>query len=86
MTYNFCIAKSRWLLLFAVPQNIWYKITSIAFVSSEGALYVILPYDYPQRSTHFLNTHRSSKTTLSIDAIMTLVTMISMMTKITKIT
>ena len=32
MTCNFCIAKSRWLLLFAVPQNIWYKITSIAFV------------------------------------------------------
>ena len=56
-------------------------------VSSEGALYVILPYDYPQRgSTHFLNTHRSLTTTLSIDAVMTLLTVISMMTKITEIT
>ena len=53
--------------------------------SSEGALYVILPYDYPQR-THFLNTHRSLTTTLSIDALMTLLTVISMMTKITEIT
>ena len=53
-------------------------------VSSEGALYVILPYDYPaQRSGHFLNTHRSLITTLSIDAMMTLLTM---MTKITEIT
>ena len=57
------------------------------FVSSEGALYVILPYDYPQRgSTHFLNTHRSLTTTLSIDAVMTLLTVISMKTNITKMT
>ena len=55
-------------------------------VSSEGALYVILPYDYPQRSTHFLNTHRSLITTLSIDAVMTLLTVIYMKTKITKMT
>ena len=55
-----------------------------AFISSEGALYVILPYDYPQRgSTHFLNTHRSLITTLSIDAVMTLLTVISMKTEIT---
>ena len=58
-----------------------------AVISSEGALYVILPYDYPQRSgTHFLNTHRSLTTTLSIDAVMTLLTVISMKTKITEIT
>ena len=57
------------------------------FISSEGALYVIMPYDYPaQQRTHFLNTHRSLITTLSINAMMTLLTMISMMTKITKIT
>ena len=56
------------------------------FVSSEGALYVILPYDYPARSTHFLNTHRSLTTTLSINDMMTLVTVISMKTKITKMT
>ena len=57
-------------------------------ISSEGALYVILPYDYPaaQRSTHFLNIHRSLITTLSIDAVMTLLTVISMKTKITKMT
>ena len=57
------------------------------FISSEGALYVILPYDYPvQRSSHFLNTHRSLLTTLSIDAVMTLLTVISMKTKITEMT
>ena len=55
-------------------------------ISSKGALYVIMPYDYPQRSSHFLNTHRSLITTLSIDAMMTLLTVISMMTKITEIT
>ena len=54
-------------------------------ISSEGALYVILPYDYPAR-THFLNTHRSLMTTLSIDPMMTLLTVISMLTKITEIT
>ena len=31
--------------------------------SSEGALIAITPYDYPQRSAHFLSTHRSSTTT-----------------------
>ena len=54
--------------------------------SSEGALYVILPYDYPQQRTHFLNTHRSIRTTWSINAMMTLVTVITMMTKTTKMT
>ena len=39
-----------------------------------------------QRSTHFLNTHRSLITTLSIDAVMTLLTVISMKTKITEMT
>ena len=58
---------------------------SECFVSSEGALYVILPYDYPQRN-HFLNTHRSLITTWSINAMLTLVTMITMMTKTTKMT
>ena len=57
------------------------------FFSSEGALYVIMPYDYPaQQRTHFLNTHWSLVTNLSINAMMSLMTMISMMTKITKIT
>ena len=75
-----------------VPIHIFLEFTHIAsvfhvVVSSEGALYVILPYDYPQRSgTHFLNTHRSLTTTLSIDAVMTLLTVISMKTKITKMT
>ena len=32
-------------------------------VSSEGALIAITPYDYPQRSAHFLSTHRPSTTT-----------------------
>ena len=55
--------------------------------SSEGALYVIVPYDYPAaQRTHFLNTHRSLITTLCINAMMTLLTVISMMTKMTKIT
>ena len=59
----------------------------ICIVSSEGALYVILPYDYPARSgTHFLNTHRSLTTTSSINDMMTLLTVISMKTKITEIT
>ena len=44
---------------------------------------MIMPYDYPARSGHFLNTHQSLMTTLSINAMMTLVTMITMMTKIT---
>ena len=45
------------------------------------------PMTIQQRSsTHFLNTHRSLITTLSIDAVMTLLTVISMMTKITEIT
>ena len=47
---------------------------------------MILPYDYPAQRTHFLNTHRSLTTTLSIDAVMTLLTVISMKTKITKMT
>ena len=56
-------------------------------VSSEGALYVIMPYDYPAaQRTHFLNTHRSLMTTLSNNAMMTLVTVITMMTKTTKMT
>ena len=59
----------------------------LSLISSEGALYVIMPYDYPaQRSTHFLNTHRSLITTLIINAVMTLLTVISMKTKITEIT
>ena len=49
-----------------------------------GALYVIMTYY--RLATHFLRTHRSLITTLSINAMMTLVTMISIMTKITKIT
>ena len=59
------------LILVELDQNL----VALILVSSEGALYVIMPYDYPmQRSTHFLNTHRSLITTLSIDAMMTLLT------------
>ena len=54
--------------------------------SSEGALYVILPYDYPQRSILSLNTHWFLMTTLIINDLMTLVNVISMKTKITKMT
>ena len=39
-----------------------------------------------QQRAHFLRTHRSLITTLSIDAMKTFVTMITMMTKITQIT
>ena len=58
-------------------MGIFWQILQL--VSSEGALYVILPYDYPAAQRHFLNTHRSLITTLSIDAMMTLLTVISMM-------
>ena len=44
------------------------------------------PMTIQQRSGHFLNTHRSLITTLSINAMMTLVTVITMMTKTTKMT
>ena len=54
-------------------------------VSSEGALYAIMPRDLTILA-HFLRTHRSSITTKSINAMMTLVTLITMMTKITRIT
>ena len=55
-------------------------------ISSEGALYVILPYDY-QAAAHPLFEHTPVlNNNLSIDAMMTLLTVISMMTKITKIT
>ena len=49
--------------------------------SSEGALVAVPPYDYTQG--HFLKTHRSSITTLSVNAMKTLVTMIAMIAKIT---
>ena len=54
-------------------------------ISSEGALYVILPYDYPAQRPLFEHTPVLNNN-LSIDAMMTLLTMISMMTKITEIT
>ena len=53
-----------------------------SIVSSEGALYVILPYDY---QAHPLFEHTPVLKN-NFDAMMTLVTMITMMTKITKIT
>ena len=78
-------------LILDIADNVRDKVTTnfrcfVIVISSEGALYVILPYDYPARSTHFLNTHRSLITTLSINAMMTLVTVITMMTKTTKMT
>ena len=56
-------------------------------ISSEGVLIAIVPYDYTaaQRS-HFLRTHRSLITTLSINVMMTLVTKMTMITMMTKIT
>ena len=54
------------------------------FVSSEGALTAITPYDYPQ---HPLFEHTPVlDNNLNIIAMMTLVTIITMMNKITKIT
>ena len=55
-------------------------------VSSEGALYVILPYDYQAAARPLFEHTPVLNNNLSINAMMTLVTMISMMTKITKMT
>ena len=49
------------------------------FISSEGALYVILPYDYPAAAARPLFEH--TPVNFAIDAMMTLVTMIYIMTK-----
>ena len=55
------------------------------FVSSEGALIAITPYDYPQGRPLFEHTPVLDNN-LNIIAMMTLVTIISMINKITKIT
>ena len=75
-------------ILYVICHNKTHMFSLWHIFSSEGALYVILPYDYPaaQQRTHFLNTHRSLITTLSIVAVMTLLTVISMKTKINKMT
>ena len=86
-----CHCKEQHLLLQLLPLLHIFKtcfgelgLKLELLVSSEGALYVILPYDYPaQQRAHFLNTHWSLITTWSINAMMTLVTMISIMTKFT---
>ena len=56
-----------------------------SFVSSEGALIAITPYDYPQGKPLFEHTPALDNN-LNIIAMMTLVTIISMINKITKIT
>ena len=84
--FGFCLLIPLLLKSFSVSyvsRHIYIQLVGI--FSSEGALYVILPYDYPAQRSHFLNTHRSLTTTLNIDAMMTLVTMITMMNKMTKI-
>ena len=58
----------------------------ILVVSSEGALYVILPYDYQAAARPLFEHTPVLNNNLSINAMMTLVTMITMMTKITKMT
>ena len=69
-------------------KELWKQFTYIVFtfVSSEGALYVILPYDYQAAARPLFEHTPVLNNNLSINAMMTLVTMISMMTKITKIT
>ena len=57
----------------------------VLFVSSEGALIAITPYDYPQGKPLFEHTPALDNN-LNIIAMMTLVTIISMINKITKIT
>ena len=55
--------------------------TSCFLVSSEGALYVIMPYDYPRPLFEILSIYANKyMSTLSINAMMTLVTLITMMT------
>ena len=53
------------------------------FVSSEGALIAITPYDYPQQHPLFEHTPVLDNN-LNINAMMTLVTMITIKTEITK--
>ena len=55
----------------------------ILFVSSEGALIAITPYDYPQQHPLFEHTPVLDNN-LNINAMMTLVTMITIKTEITK--
>ena len=61
-------------------------ILNLILISSEGALYVILPYDYQAAARPLFEHTPVLNNNLSINAMMTLVTMISMMTKITKMT
>ena len=70
-----------------------YKLRSVpsspgrSFLAPKELYTWYCPMTIQQRSsTHFLNTHRSLITTMSIDAVMTLLTVISMKTKITEIT
>ena len=53
--------------------------------SSEGALYVIVPYDYTRARPLFEHTPALDNN-LNINAMMTFVTMITIMSEITKIT
>ena len=54
------------------------------FVSSEGALIAITPYDYPRRQQPLFEHTPVLDNNLNINAMMTLVTMITIKTEITK--
>ena len=81
----FLTVFSRWIVPYgsvsAGRENVRFL---FFFFNSEGAIYVIMPYDYPAQPlfehTPVLNNN------FEYYAMMTLLTMISMMTKITKIT
>ena len=60
-----------------------HVVRNIAFISSEGALIAITPYDYPQQHPLFEHTPVLDNN-LNINAMMTLVTMITIKTEITK--
>ena len=62
------------------------KISVISFVSSEGALIAITPYDYPQQRRPLFKHTPVLENNLNINAMMTLVTMITIKTEIAKTT
>ena len=62
----------------------YYVFLCMVFLLALKELYTwYCPMTIQRQRAHFLNTHRSLITTLSIDAVMTLLTVISMKTKIT---
>ena len=71
---------------YLLPCNISNFITIVAenIISSEGALYVILPYDYQAAARPLFEHTPVLNNNLSINAMMTLLTMLKIMTEITK--